>query len=177
MVEMWPNIKDRTENFIVSSIKKKKENNDKIGEKTGKFAKKLKKIAEKYPERDNWPLICLSDSIIETTTEGRLRLIEAIFNAGYNYGNKVSICSYFVMGDEYGERDLSCDHNIEDNKKDIKKITISELSKLIKEEVSQTGEIEEKVDFESPFMVALLESLKKRGITYEEYKKSFQEDD
>ena len=32
-------------------------------------------------------------------------------------------------------------------------------------------------DFESPFMVALLESLKKRGITYEEYKKSFQEDD
>ena len=54
---------------------------------------------------------------------------------------------------------------------------ISELSKLIKEEVSQTGEIEEKVDFESPFMVALLESLKKRGITYEEYKKSFQEDD
>ena len=84
---------------------------------------------------------------------------------------------YFVMGDKYGERDLSCDHNIEDNKKDIKKITISELSKLIKEEVSQTGEIEEKVDFESPFMVALLESLKKRGITYEEYKKSFQEDD
>ena len=177
IIELCPNVKDRTENFIVSSIKQNKENNEEIGEKTRKFAKKLIKIAVKYPERDNWPLICLSDSIRETTTEGRLRLIEAIFNAGYNYGNKVSVCSYFVIGNEYGERDLSCDHNIEDNKKDIKKITISELSKLIKEEVSQTGEIEEKVDFESPFMVALLESLKKRGITYEEYKKSFQEDD
>ena len=119
----------------------------------------------------------MSDSIKETSIEGRLRLIEAIFNAGYNYGNKVSVCSYFVMGNEYSERDLSCDHNIEDNKKDIKKITISELSKLINEEVSETGEIEEKVDFDSPFMIALLESLKKKGITYEEYQKSFQEDD
>lgn len=177
MIDLCPNVKDRTENYVVSSIKQNKEKSEEVGEKTRKFAKKLKKITEKYPERDNWPLICLSDSIKETSIEGRLRLIEAIFNAGYNYGNKVSVCSYFVMGNEYSERDLSCDHNIEDNKKDIKKITISELSKLINEEVSETGEIEEKVDFESPFMVALLESLKKRGITYEEYKKSFQEDD
>ena len=55
--------------------------------------------------------------------------------------------------------------------------TIEFISKLINEEVSETGEIEEKVDFDSPFMIALLESLKKKGITYEEYQKSFQEDD
>jgi len=177
IIELCPNVKDRTENFIVSSIKQNKENNDQIGEKTGKFAKKLKKIAEKYPERDNWPLICLSDSIKETTTEGRLRLIEAIFNAGYNYGNKVSICSYFVMGDEYGERDLSCDYNIEDNHKDIKKITIEELLKMLKIEINEHGEYikhDENNCKDTAFNTALIESLKKKGISYEDWLKQFE---
>ena len=137
----------------------------------------MKKIAEKYPERDNWPLICLSDSIKETTTEGRLGLIEAIFNAGYNYGNKVTICSYFVMGNEYGERDLSCDHNIEDNHKDIKKITIEELSKMLKIEINEHGEYikhDENNCKATAFNTALIESLKKKGISYEHWLKQFE---
>lgn len=106
-----------------------------------------------------------------------MRLIEAIFNAGYNYGNKVSICSYFVMGDECGERDLSCDHNIEDNHKDIKKIAIEELSKMLKIEINEHGEYikhDENNCKDTAFNTALIESLKKKGISYEDWLKQFE---
>ena len=44
MVELCPNVKDRTENFIVSSIKQNKENKDKIGEKQENLLKNWRKL-------------------------------------------------------------------------------------------------------------------------------------
>lgn len=161
-------------NICDSSFVEAKERRQKTEEEKKQIAFniKLKKIAVNYPNRDKWPSICFSDSIKEVNAEGRLRLIKAIFDKQYNYTSKVSECSIFVIGNEYGERDLSCDHNIENNNKDIKKISIEELSELLAENVDEHGEIEEKVDFDSPFMIALLKSLEKKGITYEDYIKN-----
>ena len=140
-----------------------------------KFNRKLKQLANNYPDRNKWTAICFSDSIKEKSMQGRLRLIKAIFDKQYNYTSKVSECSIFVIGNEYGERDLSCDHNIENKNKDIRKISIKELSELLDENIDENGEIEEKVDFDSPFMIALLKSLEKQGLTYDEYKKSLKD--
>ena len=141
-------------------------------EKTDKdlFSVKLKVLANKYPDRYTWKAICLSDTIKEDSVEDRLKLIEAIFEAGYNYETKISNCSIFVTGNSYGKRDKSCDYNIRERGLDIKKISISELSKLIKKDINENGEL---IDYDNPFMVALMENLKKQGITYEEYKKQF----
>ena len=108
------------------------------------FSKKLKAIAEKYPKRDSWKSICLSDSIKENNIKGRFTLIRTIFDNGYNYTCKASICDYFVTGQEYGERDLSCEHNIENGSRKITKITLKDLSKMLGVEINDFGEIKEK---------------------------------
>lgn len=82
-------------------------------------------------------------------------------------------CDYFVMGNGYGERDLSCDYNIEDNKKEIKKITLEELSKMLDVHVNEYGEIIEENCYDNTLFYALQETLKKKGISYEDYIKQF----
>lgn len=140
-----------------------------------KFAKDLKNIAEKYPDRFSWESICLSDTIKETDYELRIALIKEIFNNGYNYTCKASECNYFVHNDEYGERDLCCDQNIENNHKNIKKITINELSKILKIKINEYGEYEnnKKACNDSAFNTALIKSLEKKGISYEDWIKNF----
>lgn len=76
------------------------------------------------------------------TIYGRLNLIESIYQAGYKYVNRVSECDIFVYGNDYGKRDISCDKNIKEYNKAIKKISITELSKLINKDVNIYGEIE-----------------------------------
>lgn len=140
-----------------------------------KFSRDLKNIAEKYPDRFSWKAICISDMIKETDYELRIALIKKIFKNGYNYTCKASECDYFVHNDEYGERDLFCDHSIEDNHKDIKKITIEELSKIIKIEINEHGEYikDENSCKDTAFNTALIESLKKKGISYEKWVENF----
>ena len=142
-------------------------------QKAKRFSRDLKNIAEKYPNRNEWKSICLSDTIVEKDTEKRIALIKHIFEKGYNYICKVSECDYFVVGDGYGERDLSCDHNIEDNKKSIKKISISDLSKMLDVEINKDGELIVKEKIESEFFEALKNALSKKGMSYEEYLKKF----
>lgn len=150
---------------------KKKELTEK--QKAKKFSRDLKNIADKYPNRNEWKSICLSDTIVEKDTEQRIALIKRIFEKEYNYICKASECDYFVIGEGYGERDLSCDHNIEDNNKPIKKITISDLSKMLNVDISKYGEIvKEKPD--SAILESLKVALSKKGISYEEYLKSFE---
>lgn len=160
---------------------KSKRNGDKreLGEKAlkRKFSRDLKNIAEKYPNRFSRKAICISDTIKETDYELRIALIKEIFKNGYNYICKASECDYFVHNNEYGERDLSCDHNIEDNHKDIKKITIEELSKMLKIEINENGEYikhDENNCKDTAINVALIESLKKKGISYEDWLKQFE---
>ena len=160
---------------------KSKRNGDKreLGEKAlkRKFSRDLKNIAEKHPDRFSWKAICISDTIKETDYELRIALIKEIFKNGYNYICKASECDYFVHNNEYGERDLSCDHNIEDNHKDIKKITIEELSKMLKIEINEHGEYikhDENNCKDTAFNTALIESLKKKGISYEDWLKQFE---
>lgn len=157
------------------SIKEASERKSKSPEQKAKkdFSHKLKSLAQKYPDRDKWQKICLSDSIKEESMEGRLSLIRAIFDSGYNYTNKVSISNIFVMGEEYSERDLSCDHNIEDNHRDIKKISIDELSKILNVNVTKNGEITNDYtdnieESESDFVIALKKALEKKGLSYKE---------
>ncbi len=159
---------------------KSKRNGDKreLGEKAlkRKFSRDLKNIAEKYPNRFSRKAICISDTIKETDYELRIALIKEIFKNGYNYICKASECDYFVHNNEYGERDLSCDHNIEDNHKDIKKITIEELSKMLKIEINENGEYikhDENNCKDTAINAALIESLKKKGISYEDWLKQF----
>ena len=141
--------------------------------KNKKFSKTLKAIAQKYPDRNNWKSICLSDIIVETDFEKRIQLIKRIFESGYNYICKVSECDYFVTANEYGERDLSCDYNI-DNGKKIKKITIKDLSKMLGFDINEFGEIEKQEDTtNSEIHSLLLEALAKKGISYDNYIKSF----
>lgn len=160
---------------------KSKRNGDKreLGEKAlkRKFSRDLKNIAEKYPNRFSRKAICISDTIKETDYELRIALIKEIFKNGYNYICKASECDYFVHNNEYGERDLSCDHNIEDNHKDIKKITIEELSKMLKIEINENGEYikhDENNCKDTAINAALIESLKKKGISYEDWLKQFE---
>lgn len=131
------------------------------------FSKKLKAIAEKYPKRDNCKSICLSDTIKENDINERLKLIKIIFDSGYNYTCKASICDYFVTGQSYGERDLSCDHNIEDCNKEITKITLKDLSKMLGVEVNEFGEIIEKKIEENnqptAFQIAYEKALEKKN--------------
>lgn len=138
-----------------------------------KFSRDLKNIADKYPNRNEWKSICLSDTIVEKDTEQRIALIKRIFEKGYNYICKVSECDYFVIGEDYGERDLSCDHNIEDNNKPIKKITISDLSKMLNVDINKYGEIV-KEEPDGAILESLKAALSKKGISYEEYLKSFE---
>lgn len=160
---------------------KSKRNGDKreLGEKAlkRKFSRDLKNIAEKYPNRFSRKAICISDTIKETDYELRIALIKEIFKNGYNYICKASECDYFVHNNEYGERDLSCDHNIEDNHKNIKKITIEELSKMLKIEINENGEYikhDENNCKDTAINAALIESLKKKGISYEDWLKQFE---
>lgn len=160
---------------------KSKRNGDKreLGEKAlkRKFSRDLKNIAEKYPNRFSRKAICISDTIKETDYELRIALIKEIFKNRYNYICKASECDYFVHNNEYGERDLSCDHNIEDNHKDIKKITIEELSKMLKIEINENGEYikhDENNCKDTAINAALIESLKKKGISYEDWLKQFE---
>ena len=131
------------------------------------FSKKLKAIAEKYPERNSWKSICLSDSIKENNINGRFNLIKTIFDNGYNYTCKASICYYFVTGQSYGERDLSCDNHIENGDRQITKITLKDLSKMLGVEVNEFGEIEQKKEEENnqptAFQIAYEEALKKKN--------------
>lgn len=149
---------------------KSKRNGDKreLGEKAlkRKFSRDLKNIAEKYPNRFSRKAICISDTIKETDYELRIALIKEIFKNGYNYICKASECDYFVHNNEYGERDLSCDHNIEDNHKNIKKITIEELSKMLKIEINENGEYikhDENNCKDTAINAALIESLKRKA--------------
>lgn len=142
-------------------------------QKVKRFSRDLKNIAEKYPNRNEWESICLSDTIVEKETEQRIALIKQIFKSGYNYTCKVSECDYFVIGEGYGERDLSCDHNIEDNNKPIKKITISDLSKMLNVNINKYGEIV-KDEPDGIILDSLKKTLSKKGISYEEYLKSFE---
>lgn len=134
-----------------------------------KFSKDLKNIAKKYPERFLWKSICLSDTIKATDYESRIALIKAMFNSGYNYTCKASECDYFVHNEDYGERDLVCDCNIEENHKDIKKITINDLSKMLKITINEYGECVEsnKVCSDTTIKNAVIESLQKKGIPYD----------
>ena len=131
------------------------------------FSKKLKSIAEKYPERNSWKSICLSDSIKENNTNGRYNLIGTIFDNGYNYTCKASICDYFVTGQSYGERDLSCDNHIENGDRQITKITLKDLSKMLGVEVNEFGEIEQKKKEENnqptAFQIAYKKALEKKN--------------
>lgn len=131
------------------------------------FSKKLKAIAEKYPERNSWKSICLSDSIKENNINGRFNLIRTIFNNGYNYTCKASICDYFVTGQSYGERDLSCDNHIENGDRQIIKITLKDLSKMLGVEVNEFGEIEQKKKEENnqptAFQIAYKKALEKKN--------------
>lgn len=141
-----------------------------------KFSRNLKNIAEKYPDRFSWEAICISDTIKETDYKLRIALIKEILKKGYNYTDKVSECDYFVHNDKYGERDLSCDYNIEDNHKHIKKITIEELSKMLKIDINEHGEYikHENNCKNTAFNTAIIESLKKKGISYEDFLKRFE---
>ena len=131
------------------------------------FSKKLKAIAEKYPERNSWKSICLSDSIKENNINGRFNLIKTIFDNGYNYTCKASICYYFVTGQSYGERDLSCDNHIENSDRQITKITLKDLSKMLGVEVNEFGEIEQKKEEENnqptAFQIAYKKALEKKN--------------
>lgn len=150
---------------------KKKELTEK--QKLKRFSRDLKNIAVRYPDRNEWKSICLSDTIVENNTEQRIALIKRIFEKGYNYICKASECDYFVIGEGYGERDLSCDHNIEDNNKPIKKITISDLSKMLNVDINKYGEIV-KEEPDGAILESLKAALSKKGISYEEYLKSFE---
>lgn len=134
-----------------------------------KFSRDLKKIAGKYPERFSWKSICLSDTIKETNYESRIDLIKEIFKNGYNYTCKASECDYFVIGNGYGARDLSCDHHIEDDNKAIKKITLDELSKMLGVKVNGYGELIDENIYSNTLFNVLQEALKKKGISYEDY--------
>lgn len=179
MIALCPNVKDKTENYIVKSIENAKKEKELKGGNYRQFSKKLKEIAEKYPERNEWPAICLSDTIVETNYNYRLNFIKLLFDKKYNYTVKVSECSYFVVGKGYGERDLSCDYNIEDKSKDIKKISISELSKMLDTDITENCEVKEKTQNDSKknenyaIYLALKESLNKKGSSYEEFLKKF----
>lgn len=135
-----------------------------------KFSKQLKDIAENYPDRFSWKSICISDTIKETDYKLRIALIKEIFKKGYNYTCKASECDYFVHNNDYGERDLSCDYHIEEHHKDIKKITIEDLSKMLDIEITSNGEyLGEDSNNNTTFSYAFRESLAKKNMTYEEY--------
>ena len=144
------------------------------------FEKDLRKIAERYADRYSCKAICLSNAIKETDYNLRLALIKEIFKKGYNYVCKASDCDYFVVGKEKGKRDASCDYNIKENHKDIEKINLNQLSKMLNIEINENGEyvasedeIEEENEVDSLMNDALMKSLQKQGISYEEWKKRF----
>ena len=59
------------------------------------------------------------------------------------------------------------------NKKEIKKITLEELSKMLDVHVNEYGEIIEENCYDNTLFYALQETLKKKGISYEDYIKQF----
>ncbi len=136
------------------------------------FAKKLKKLEDKYPDRKNWEVICLSNTIKPTSIQGRLNLIKQIFKHNYNYTNSTSNCNYFVTGSD--NENLFCDKNNEEINKNIKKITIGDLSKMLKTEVDENGECAEEkiIDKNSPIYLAFQKTCKDNGITFEDWLKS-----
>lgn len=136
------------------------------------FAKELKNLAEQYPERKTYPMICLSDTIKETDAGKRLQLIKVIFDHNYNYGSKVSECSIYVANDEIGERDLSYAQNIKEGKI-IKKINIKDLSELLGVDIDENGEIYEQEKYiNSPIMLEFQKACEKAGMTLEEFMKN-----
>jgi hypothetical protein len=156
--------------FICEDSKRNGEKKSKNKNKN-EFKMKLVDIAHKYPNRYSCPAICLSDSIVENDVNGRLRLIERIFEKGYNYSTKVSESKFFVYGTKEGVRDKSCNSHLEAEDIDIKKISIDDLSNMLDSEINDFGEIEE--DFNSELYEALKSSLDKKGLTYSQWKKSF----
>lgn len=178
MLELCPSAKDRTENFKILSLQEKNNNIEKNNKKTKNFLKLLKNLAQNYPERENWQAICFSDTIFEEDIESQLKLIKAVFDSGYNYTQKVSLCSYFVVGEKEGKRDKSCNYNIEKNHIQIHKITLSELFKMLNVKISDNGEIvkiNDNVNENSQLYLKLKESLDKKSISYEEFIKSLDE--
>ena len=131
----------------------------------------LRELAEKYPQRFEWESICLSDSIQVSDVEKRLEFIKQVLDKGYNYIFKASEANYFVMGSEYGKRDECCDYNINENGKNIKKITIEELSKMLKVKLDECCNIVTEKD-DGDFAEALKKQLLKRGLSYEEFIKN-----
>ena len=105
------------------------------------YNKKLNELNNKYSKNTDMLFICLSDTIKEKSIYGRLKLIEAIYQAGYKFTNRVSECSIFVYGNSIGKRDTCCDINIKDYNKKIKKISINELSRLINRNTNKNGEV------------------------------------
>ena len=87
------------------------------------------------------------------------------------------------MGDGYGERDRFCDYNIKECGKQIKKITLQQLEQMlgvdidvaICENKSTKNTNKNQNQQPSEMQSALLESLAKKGMTYEQYINSFSE--
>lgn len=159
------------------------------------FAKKLKAICEKFPDREQKDAICLSDSFVEKSEERRLNLIRLIFEKGYNYTNKVSKAKYFVSNGAPSKREDSFEHNLLENPT-MEKITIKELSEMLGEQIDDNCEFgEEKENIKkgkktkdwieknpeitlenSPIYEQIITQLKKKGLTYEEYLKLYEEE-
>ena len=155
------------------------------------FDRKLKEICQKFPNRAEKEAICLSDSFVEKSSQRRLNLIKLIFEKGYNYTNKVSASKYFVSNGTPSKREESFEHNLQTHP-EMKKITISELSEMLGEQIDDNCEFGEEKLVEkkekktkdwidktpeitlenSPFYEQIVKELEKKGLTYEEYIKS-----
>jgi DNA-binding protein YbaB len=140
------------------------------------FASKFKRIYTRYPDREKYLSICFSDTIQENDADKRLELINLIFEKGYNYISKVSECNYYVSNAESGKRDIAYENNIKQGNY-IKKITIRELSEMLKIKINRHGELEDDVNIEkdsfSLINSAFKTAIEKSGITQEEYMKKF----
>ncbi len=173
MLELCPNVKDKNEDFKISSLQEKRKNIEKSSKNPKNFTKLLKNLYQNYPQRKNWKAICFSDTILEDDVESRLKLIKAVFDSGFNYTQNVSLCSYYVAGERAGKRDESYNYNVEKNNMQINKITLSDLAKLLNIKLNEKGEIIEgnlpKYNENSTIYLKLKESLDKKGISYEEF--------
>lgn len=123
------------------------------------YLKRVKRIAENYPDRWDKETISFSDEIKETDYKQQIKLVRKIFKSGYNYSGKKSECDYILVENK----------KIKNNCENIKEITIEELTKMFNNKLNNVEKDKKQYNLMNQ---AFLESLQKKGITYEEYVKN-----
>ena len=130
-----------------------------INEKT--FKRNVKLLQKQYENCVFNKSICFSDTF--EYNEDLFDLVKRLFEKGYDITNQVSASDYFIAGETEGKRDASFKFNIEQGI-NIKKLSMQELKQMLDDSERQEIEIPP----------SMLQALKEKGMTYEEYLQSIE---